>query len=81
MSMPQDEEHSEESPLLHEPIADNGTIERGDVSEEESADKSPLIAEYSTSRSILTLGSIWVGVFLAAAGLAPNITELRRVLF
>lgn len=49
----------------------NGAVERGDVPQADGAqdeDDVPLADEPSTKELVLVLGSIWVGVFLAALG-------------
>ncbi|KAF2802458.1 MFS general substrate transporter [Mytilinidion resinicola] len=66
MSTSQDEHPTEQSPLLGDPIPDNGSIERGNANGEDG-NGTPIADDYSTSKAILTLASIWMGVFLAAA--------------
>jgi len=59
---------TERSPLLTEvePIPESNGSE-SQPRAEESYD-TPLVEEPSTKRLVLTLGSIWVGVFLSALG-------------
>ena len=64
----------ERSPLLnsnHQP-ADNGTLENangtGNAGQNENPNGVPLAEEPSTKKLITTMGSIWVGSFLAALG-------------
>lgn len=59
----------EHRPLLdrESQIADNGTIERQPESAEGENDV-PIPPEPSAANLVLTLGSTWVGVFLAALG-------------
>jgi hypothetical protein len=61
----------EQQPLLRDSSqADNGTIER------QSADDDAVEEEPSTLRLILVLGTVWVGVFLAALGMSSFRTDL-----
>lgn len=56
---------TERSPLLQ-----NGTNGHAGQAESNGADTStPLAEEPSTTKLLLTLGSCWVGVFLAALGM------------
>ena len=76
MPTTEDEEHqassepTEQSPLL--PDRDQSTGD-GIISQQGEGngddDNIPLVEEPSTGQAIITLSSIWVGVFLAALGM------------
>lgn len=71
----------EQRPLLQDADGhpDHGTIERqADHGQQQYENGIPLADEPSTLRLVLTMGSMWVGVFLAALGmhLAPPYTNL-----
>lgn len=78
---PHDEEsHTERSPLLGKPNQPaNGQIVDNEQPDDQTAsaqdDEVVLAEEPSTNKLMLTMGSIWVGVFFAALG-TPCLTLL-----
>jgi hypothetical protein len=76
MPTTEDEEHqassesTEQSPLLpdRDQLVGDGTILwQGEGNDDD--DNIPLVEEPSTGQAVITLASIWVGVFLAALGM------------
>lgn len=73
MSDPEDTAANEQQPLLQDPAeADHGTIQR-------QSDGTPLAEEPTTARLTVVLGTVWVGVFLAALGMDIELHAKRRL--